>query len=155
MKDKDLLLKYLCGRLLYGVKVKVSIEEVEYDAVVHGVYADETVLVEQSPDPNKVHRIDVAHVSEVKPYLFPLKTMTIEQRNEFYEMTQPHIIAYFEEGKLIGEEGEYRPITPVMMYPNMIEIDWLFKRHFDVFGLIEKGLAIDATKLNIYKEETK
>ena len=28
--------------------------------------------------------------------------------------------------------------------------DWLNKKHFDYRGLIEKGLAIDATGLNIY-----
>ena len=29
-------------------------------------------------------------------------------------------------------------------------VDWLNKNHFDYRGLIEKGLAIDATGLNIY-----
>lgn len=29
-------------------------------------------------------------------------------------------------------------------------IDWLNKNHFDYRGLIKKGLAIDATGLNIY-----
>jgi hypothetical protein len=29
-------------------------------------------------------------------------------------------------------------------------VDWLNKNHFDYQGLIEKGLAIDATNLNIY-----
>jgi hypothetical protein len=29
-------------------------------------------------------------------------------------------------------------------------LDWLNKYHFDYRGLIEKGLAIDATNLNIY-----
>ena len=29
--------------------------------------------------------------------------------------------------------------------------DWLNKNHFDYRGLIEKGLDIDATGLNIYK----
>ena len=29
-------------------------------------------------------------------------------------------------------------------------IDWLNSHHFDYRGLIEKGLAIDATGLNIY-----
>ena len=29
-------------------------------------------------------------------------------------------------------------------------IDWLNAHHFDYRGLIEKGLAIDCTNLNIY-----
>lgn len=33
---------------------------------------------------------------------------------------------------------------------DMDAIDWLNKNHFDYRGLIEKGLAIDATNLNIY-----
>lgn len=32
----------------------------------------------------------------------------------------------------------------------MHAIDWLNKNHFDYRGLIEKGLALDATNLNIY-----
>ena len=34
---------------------------------------------------------------------------------------------------------------------DMDAIDWLNKNHFDYRGLIEKGLAIDATGLDIYK----
>lgn len=29
-------------------------------------------------------------------------------------------------------------------------IDWLLKNHFDYRSLIPKGLALDATELNIY-----
>ena len=36
------------------------------------------------------------------------------------------------------------------LYPNSDAIDWLNKNHFDYRGLIEKGLAIDATGKNIY-----
>lgn len=131
-EDKELLLKDLCTRLPYGVKVKVLIEEVEYDAVVHGVYADETVFVEQSPEPNKVHRIDVAHVSEVKPYLFPLSSMTIEQK---------------EEERSLKEESYYSFDANENIYTLQ---DFYNKNHLDYRGLIPKGLAIDATGLNIY-----
>jgi hypothetical protein len=29
-------------------------------------------------------------------------------------------------------------------------IQWCYKNHFDIYGLIPKGLAIDATGKNIY-----
>ena len=29
-------------------------------------------------------------------------------------------------------------------------LEWFYKNHFDINNLIEKGLAIDATGLNIY-----
>ena len=35
-------------------------------------------------------------------------------------------------------------------YPNSDVIDYCNKNHLDYRGLIEKGLAIDATGLNIY-----
>jgi hypothetical protein len=34
---------------------------------------------------------------------------------------------------------------------SLCEIDFYHKNHFDYRGLIEKGLAIDATNLGIYK----
>lgn len=179
-QDKQLLLKDLCGRLPYGVIVQSRIvdfntEESAHDSfpnhVKHPSYVGDgrLFLVDNLSKSVRVRPIlkgltyrekvffeeicnnGYISIDECKPYLFPLSSMTIEQRNEFYEMTQPYILASFDEGKLIAEENEYRPITPIMMYPNMVEIDWMYKRHFDVFGLIEKGLAIDATNLNIYK----
>ena len=66
----------------------------------------------------------------IKPYLFPLSSMTEEQKQE------------------------YQHITERWMYDSSYSIsdstDWLNKNHFDYRGLIKKGLAIDATGLNIY-----
>ena len=68
---------------------------------------------------------------EFKPYLFPLSSMTEKQKKE------------------------YQYITERWMYDSSYSIsdstDWLNKNHFDYRGLIEKGLAIDATGLNIYR----
>lgn len=52
------------------------------------------------------------------------------------------------------QKNEYQHITERWMYDSSYSIsdslDWLNKNHFDYRGLIEKGLAIDATGLNIY-----
>lgn len=128
LKDKELLLKDLCARLPYGVKVKVLIEEVKYDAVVHGVYADGTVFVEQISEPNKIHHIDVVHISEVKPYLFSLSDMTEEQKHKFLCTCNGYCDYYWTEETF----------------------DWLNTNHFDYRGFIEKDLVINATGLNIY-----
>ena len=64
--------------------------------------------------------------NEYKPYLFPLSSMTKEQEKEWlYTLSSDYNITYD-------------------------TVDWLNKNHFDYRGLIEKGIAIDATKLNIY-----
>ena len=81
--------------------------------------------------------------NEYKPYLFPLSSMTEEQKKyisnkwgineEFDFEIDPNWGEYFVE---LGYTVEF--------------IDWLNKNHFDYRGLINKGLAIDATGLNIY-----
>jgi hypothetical protein len=60
---------------------------------------------------------------EYKPYLYPLSSITEEQKREYIELLQ------------IG------PATGV---------DWLNKNHFDFRNLICRNLAIDCTNLNIY-----
>ena len=70
-----------------------------------------------------------------KPYLFPLSSMTDEQYDQLY----------------IDSRVKNDSIDILDALANdMDAIDWLNKNYFDYRGLIEKGLAIDATNLNIY-----
>lgn len=115
-EHKELLLKDLCERLPYGVKISVNnnIESLQGINVLDNVVEYGSFL---SSD-----------IEEVKSYLFPLSSMT-EKEKLMYE------------GLMIGTDN--------ILY--MLDvIDWLNSHHFDYRGLIEKGLAIDATGLNIY-----
>ncbi|MBR5297255.1 MAG: hypothetical protein IKU29_05225, partial [Parabacteroides sp.] len=89
-------------------------------------------------------------IGDIKPYLFPMSGMTEEQKQEFisvagYERREEdcgrHSETYYYD--MVGHERNF--------YPNIDAIDWLNKNHFDYRGLIEKGLAIDATGLGIYQ----
>ena len=122
-EDKNLLLIDLCGRLPYGVKVEAETwleDEGEFAYVPDKVYSINS-------DGYIVHGYD--EVYECKPYLFPLSSMTEEQKEEFDRL-------YTYDALIIEPQWEL--------------IDWLNKNHFDYRGLIEKGLAIDATNKNIY-----
>ena len=132
-EDKELLLKDLCARTPYGVKVQYmnNIFVIDY------VSSYEEVKLDTSDN-------WTVGVSEVKPYLFPLSSMTEEQKKyisnkwgineEFDFEIDPNWGEYFVE---LGYTVEF--------------IDWLNKNHFDYRGLIDKSLALDATGLNIYK----
>ena len=113
-EQKQLLLVDLCARLPYGVLLNCC------NLVGEKLYTiDNNGLVNNDYD-----------LEEVKPCLFPMSSMTEEQRKE------------------------YQYITERWMYDSSYSIsdsiDWLNAHHFDYRGLIEKSLALDATNLGIY-----
>lgn len=128
-ENKELLFKDLCARLPYGVKVN---NEIQGDFVIHGIC--ENYLFARTT----TSHVDL-YIENIKPYLFPLSSMTERQ---CYELAS--IRSEFQDcWKYIK--------TPIpLSICNFEQIDWFNKNHFDYRGLIEKGLAIDATNLNIY-----
>ena len=132
-EEKELFLKDLCARLPYGVKVQYmnKIFDIDYISPIYG---------EVKLDTSGNWTIGI---SEVKPYLFPLSSMTEEQKKEC--PIEPSIRDAFINGEIYLSEDEGLTVYEI------IEIfDWLNANHFDYRGLIEKELAIDATELNIY-----
>ena len=129
-EDKELLLKDLCGRLPYKVKVKYYDSEDERDSfdIVEGV---EDICC---TNPKFYINQYALTIGKFKPYLFPLSSMTEEQKVIYGDMCYAviHSLA-------LDMQAELNEL-----------VDWLNKNHFDYRGLIEKGLAINATNLNIY-----
>ena len=77
-EEKDLLLKDLCARLPYGVKVLFENKVFSID-YISGIY--EEIKLDNSD------RYTLG-ISEVKPYLFPLSNMTEEQYNELMDINK-------------------------------------------------------------------
>lgn len=126
IEEQDLLLKDLCGRLPYWVKcVAIS------DGYIGCISSIESQYGVVTFDDGRQEEI-----CDIKPYLFSLSSMTEEQYGEYTDM-----------GYSVTERW--------WSMANYHQIDWCNKNHFDYRGLIEKGLAIDATGLNIYKEESR
>lgn len=147
-KDKDLLLKDLCARIPYGLIVACDDDDGTMPntwkvAYVNKIIEDMYLLNTEST------ATQIISVEETKPYLFPMSSMTEEQRKEFiqcagYEAREEengyHYETYYYD--LVGH-GD-------VMFPDCDGFDWLNKNHFDYRGLIPMGLAIDCTNLNIY-----
>lgn len=66
------------------------------------------------------HSSDVIDIENTRPYLFPMYNMTEEQYEQYVKCSA------------------------------VKAVDWLNRNHFDYRGLIDRGLAIDATNKNIY-----
>lgn len=125
-EDKELLLKDLCARLPYGIKASYygADEECETWDEVDGVAFDYVEIGQYS-----------LPIERVKPYLFSMSSMTEEQWEEYQKI------------RMI--DWVHGDINGTFINAGLI-VDWLNTHHFDYRGLIEKGLAIDATNLNIY-----
>ena len=128
-EDKDLLLKDLCGRLSYNVKVL-------YENKVFSVDYISAIYEEIKLDILDNYTIDI---SEVKPYLFPMSSMTEEQKKEYRKVCE------LDTEILLKHPMDETPFPA--LYNSQ---DWLNKNRFDYRGLIPKGLAEDATDKNIY-----
>ena len=117
-EQKDLLFNNLCARLPYGVKALFFDVDKNYTSIIEGIDIYKFIKDDSGME---------SEISDVKPYLFPLSSMTEEQEEEYNTM--------YEENRYSWRENI---------------IDWFHKNHLDYRGLIPKSLAIDATGLNIY-----
>ena len=139
-EDKELLLKDLCARLPYGVKIELT-----------WWVMDEGTCMSTTLEPDHIEQIrnDELGDVEIKPYLFPMSSMTEEQCYDFYCRFVENEIDYNDFKKYYFDGCLWNKVLTLISDCGDI-IDWLNKYHFDYRGLIEKGLAINATGLNIY-----
>lgn len=131
-EQKELLLKDLCARLPYGVKLQFSYI-ITSPAILKGIDNDLIIC-----------DIAICELEDVKPYLLPLSSMTEEQKKEcnFVDDLDSDILDV-----ALCTNHYHRTGIPAVTY-NLV--DWCIKNHFDYRGLIPLGLANDATGLNIY-----
>ena len=118
-EDKELLLKDICARLSYGVKVNTPYNDAELIGIIKrkGFKKDVDYI-------DAVTNKETYPIRYVQPYLRPMSSMTEEEKLMY-------------EGLMIGTDN----VSYILDV-----IDWLNAHHFDYRGLIEKGLAIEAPK---------
>ena len=147
-EDKILLIRDLCGRLPYGVKAYIKNWSKLDRKYYEGVYTVESI----DPSLNNIYadserssvKVIVGYYDdEIKPYLFPMSSMTEEQKKHITDRWGINEDFNFE---IDPNWGEYI----VELGDTINFINWLNENRFDINNLIPKGLAIDATGLNIY-----
>lgn len=117
-EEKDLLLKYLCATLPYGVKYCREYLDYERDQEMCAVGTLESIDKDGYINDTKVYT-----VWDIKPYLRPMSSITEEEKKEYN--------AYHSHPDNIGDSPWFY-------------VDWLNAHHFDYRGMIEKGLALEA-----------
>ena len=138
-EDKELLLRDLCARLPYSLCVQDEYGEIDY------------------VNYNDVHfanYFDSILNGKVKPYLRPMSSMTEEEAKELSilcDITDVLSIKITDEYIDFEVDDGFSSIETKIIWFNdiisSIEIfDWLNKNHFDYRGLIEKGLANEASE---------
>lgn len=123
-EEKDLLLKDLLGRVLYGVKVDYhnNIFTLGYNLYLN----NGDVAFENYP---MLHFLE--NIESVKPYLRPMSSMTEKEQKEYDVFC-------------------CKPYLGIDETTASNFINWLNEHHFDYRDLIEKGLALEAPE-GMYK----
>ena len=153
--DKNLLLKDLCARLPYGVKGIRTYrpkETITLGEIIPRCKTNPNVGNVTFCELGFDETLDCCVITEFKPYLFPLSSVTEEMLEELnanglfkYRDTIANI------SHLESKNGTSEEIyTYIDIESISVLIEFFHSHHIDYRGLIEKGLAIDATGLNIY-----
>ena len=132
-EQKDILFKDLSCRIPYDVKCKIEMWVGCDVCTVYNINSIGCIEIVEYCDTNGVS------IERVKPYLFPLSSMTEEQRKEYERIIYKSIELHWH---------RYYDVVDVDDIDCLI--DFYHKNHIDYRGLIPMGLAEDATNKNIY-----
>ena len=109
-EDKELLLKDLCARLPYGVIIQIK----------------DWAVLDAELKIGHINRLQINDV-ELKPYLFPLSSMTEEQEDEWYEVFVDPLSKKLD--RHTRQEG-----LQLQADAQAFGIEYLLKNHFDIWA---------------------
>ncbi|MGG5486275.1 hypothetical protein [Gaetbulibacter sp. PBL-D1] len=146
-------LKHIAPYLPYGLKINtkygIDVPEDGHNYTVIGVclkrsvFSYNNLMFEVLEKPNK----EISHYyNDFKPILRPLSDLELDLWNIINDVDKEFYIEYS------SDDGNIylRDVCDLNFFElsrTLNVLNQLFKNHFDVFGLIEKGLAIDKNTL--------
>lgn len=124
-EDKNLLLRDLCARLPYGVKIELT-----WLVMGEGTY------INASLEPDHIEQLlnDEDGDTEIKPYLRPMSSMTEEEKHELLKFG---VVS-------LDKDNNANDVCCVGFWNHAKVQDYLNSIHVDYRRLIEKDLAIEA-----------
>lgn len=143
VQDRELLLEDICSRLPYGVVAEFRDSETNEKSLCKiikvscSLRGNPSIIGAEKIGSDVTHIVSPVHC--VRPYLFPLSTLTKNDEKE---------LSYYS-----GISRVYNILYPnndTSLADTLKGVRWLYAHHYDVNGLIPMGLANDATGLNIY-----
>ena len=147
-EEKDLLLRDLCARLPYKVKLFVegwdSDRGCEFNTVETLIGTDDKFIYtiwDKTGDKDKHSIIEPFSILDYKPYLRPMSSITEDELQRYYELCD------VDEAVGVGSSIEI-----IATHDTPKSLDYLNSIHVDYRGLIPKDLAISTEVFNPYKE---
>lgn len=136
-EEKQLLLKDLCARLLYGVIVDYKENEFEFPhwkiTTIYPETLDGWIGYDKRVGTGSESGSRPFKIGEVKPYLRPMSSMTEEEKNILQALHN-----------VISNENYGDGYSPSAWKAITEWEDYCNARHLDFRGLIKKGLALEA-----------
>lgn len=144
-KYRELLLKDLCARLLYNPYCKVEGIEEPVKLIRIEVSDVDGILLDFDYEINNL--LLQVYLSEAKPYLRPMSSMTEEEKADLEAYSKQELDKYADNILNNSNKDTIRYSQIALIYK---DIDWYNKNHFDYRGLIPMGLALEAPE-GMYK----
>lgn len=132
-EDKNLLLQDLCSRLPHSVKCQI-------EGFGENFFTLKSINIDHENGhlltfEEKINGLPIeVYLSEVKPCLFPVSSVSEEQRKEMQFLMVQDVYG--------------------ILYHTIESYNYFNKNHLDTHGLILMGIAVNATNLGIYENKT-
>lgn len=126
-EEKQSLLKDICSMVPYGLKCRIYNTQRRCNEVGVPFFCADLTL-----DTLNWIICNIDTISDIKPYLRPMSSMTEEEREDWYRQSK------------VDYDCEFKPEPTLLLENCHLSVDWLNKKRFDYRGLIPMGIALDA-----------